>query len=136
MPNVVFKRYAWRFGDRFWNFSLEGLSMVEMYRQGDVLLMKVSALPKGAAKKAPDRRVVLAWGETSGHAHAIEGNGRRAQFRRTDRRLGVLNGLAEGNGVRPRASRQVSLFADITAKSGCGRCGLLAPHNVSLVYAF
>jgi hypothetical protein len=45
--------------------------MVEMYRQGDVMLVK-AAMPKGAQKQAVDKRVVLAWGETSGHAHAID----------------------------------------------------------------
>ncbi len=38
--------------------------MAEMYRQGDVLLVKQEV----------DKRIVLAWGETSGHAHAIDAN--------------------------------------------------------------
>jgi hypothetical protein len=45
--------------------------MTEMYRQGDVLLVK-AAMPKGAKKQVVDKRIVLAWGETSGHAHAID----------------------------------------------------------------
>ena len=45
--------------------------MTEMYRQGDVLLVK-SAMPKGSQKQHVDRRVVLALGEASGHAHAID----------------------------------------------------------------
>ena len=41
-------------------------------RQGDVLLTPVSALPKGCAEVPLDKgRIVLAYGEVTGHAHAI-----------------------------------------------------------------
>lgn len=45
-------------------------------RQGDVLLRRVASLPKSAqvAEKkdqAGNRRIVLAYGEVTGHAHAI-----------------------------------------------------------------
>lgn len=42
-------------------------------RQGDVFLEKVTSLPEGAKKQAKDARgrVVLAYGEVTGHAHAI-----------------------------------------------------------------
>jgi hypothetical protein len=41
-------------------------------RQGDVLLAPVSALPEGCAEVALDKgRIVLAYGEVTGHAHAI-----------------------------------------------------------------
>ena len=43
-----------------------------MYRQGDVLLMSVEEIPEGAKPKGRDGgRVVLAYGEVTGHAHAI-----------------------------------------------------------------
>lgn len=43
-----------------------------LIRQGDVLLMKVAALPKDAVERPNDtHRVVLAYGEVTGHAHAI-----------------------------------------------------------------
>lgn len=44
-----------------------------LYRQGDVLLIRVDAPPAGARKR--DRRgerIVLALGEATGHAHAVE----------------------------------------------------------------
>lgn len=44
---------------------------MEMYRQGDVLLVKVEALPKHAEELKEDERIVLAYGEVTGHAHAI-----------------------------------------------------------------
>jgi len=47
------------------------MHMPEMYRQGDVLLAKVEALPKRAVQKPVEERIVLAWGETTGHAHAV-----------------------------------------------------------------
>ena len=46
----------------------------KMYRQGDVLVVLTSAkLPVGAKEVSPDpkRGIVLAFGEVTGHAHAI-----------------------------------------------------------------
>jgi len=43
----------------------------QMYRQGDVLLILVAALPKGAKDVTPSDRIVLAHGEITGHAHAV-----------------------------------------------------------------
>lgn len=42
-----------------------------IYRQGDVLLQKVEQLPPNLTPVAWDDRVVLAYGEVTGHAHAI-----------------------------------------------------------------
>ena len=43
-----------------------------MVRQGDVLLVPVDAIPEKARPVARDNgRVVLAYGEATGHAHAI-----------------------------------------------------------------
>ena len=43
-----------------------------MVRQGDVLLVPVDVIPASAKPVARDRgRVVLAYGEATGHAHAI-----------------------------------------------------------------
>jgi hypothetical protein len=44
-----------------------------IYRQGDVLLIRVKELPKRGLKEAPldNNRIVLAYGEVTGHAHAI-----------------------------------------------------------------
>lgn len=43
-----------------------------MVRQGDVMLFKVSALPKGAIAVKTDGDVILAYGEVTGHAHRIK----------------------------------------------------------------
>lgn len=44
----------------------------ELIRQGDVCLVPVSALPEGAkGVKQDGARIVLAYGEVTGHAHAI-----------------------------------------------------------------
>lgn len=41
-------------------------------RQGDVLLLQVASLPIGCTEVQNDRgRIVLAYGEVTGHAHAI-----------------------------------------------------------------
>jgi hypothetical protein len=44
----------------------------QIFRQGDVLLVAVAVLPEGAKDITPDDRIVLAYGEVTGHAHAIE----------------------------------------------------------------
>lgn len=43
------------------------------HRQGDVVLIKVAALPKGA--KRVEGPIILAHGEVTGHAHQIFGGG-------------------------------------------------------------
>lgn len=46
--------------------------MRKQYRQGDVLLVQVDAVPADAASVAREKgRLVLAHGEATGHAHAI-----------------------------------------------------------------
>lgn len=52
-----------------------------MIRQGDVLVRAVAAIPASAKKQKRDAgRVVLAYGEVTGHAHALIGT-RVALFR-------------------------------------------------------
>lgn len=41
------------------------------FRQGDVLLVAVTTIPAGAIEQPPDRGIVLAEGEVTGHAHRI-----------------------------------------------------------------
>ncbi len=42
------------------------------YRQGDVLIERIGPMPAKLKKKARDNgRVILAYGEVTGHAHAI-----------------------------------------------------------------
>jgi hypothetical protein len=49
--------------------------MSEQYRQGDVLLRAIDRIPPGA-RRVPGkrRRVVVAEGELTGHAHAFAGD--------------------------------------------------------------
>lgn len=43
-----------------------------IYRQGDVLLQRVDSIPAGAKPKARDNgRIILAYGEVTGHAHQL-----------------------------------------------------------------
>src|SRR5580700_5667217 len=44
----------------------------EMFRQGDVLIIPVKSIPKTATAVERDGDVVLAYGEVTGHAHAIK----------------------------------------------------------------
>jgi hypothetical protein len=52
-----------------------------MFRQGDILMVPVASMPSGLIAMECDKgRAVLAYGEATGHAHAIN-NRRAALFR-------------------------------------------------------
>ncbi len=71
-----------------------------MYRQGDVLLLPVTAQDAELGAAPPDPRgLVLAEGETSGHHHAVFGKGARlCRFRNATGRVVVV--ADEGATVR------------------------------------
>ena len=54
----------------------------KIYRQGDVLIVAVESMPKGALVKREDGSVVLAHGEVTGHSHRIPS--RHAKLYRTE----------------------------------------------------
>ncbi len=60
------------------------------YRQGDVLLIKVESLPSTAEKEDNENRIILAWGEATGHAHAIDALAAES-FRADNERFVVIN---------------------------------------------
>jgi len=45
---------------------------MKVYRQGDVILVEVKAIPKGAKDVTPKGALVLAYGEVTGHAHKFK----------------------------------------------------------------
>lgn len=45
--------------------------MTAQFRQGDVLLMRVEELPSQAKEEAVQDKIVLAYGEVTGHSHSI-----------------------------------------------------------------
>ena len=61
-----------------------------MYRQGDVLLIPVKKVPTGADTLARENgRIVLALGEATGHAHAVDTLGAELLTDHRDRYLSV-----------------------------------------------
>ena len=67
-----------------------------MYRQGDVLIVPVKALPKNLEPVDREQgRVVLAHGEVTGHAHAIKDQ-KAALFRDTKLAAIFMNVSADG----------------------------------------
>lgn len=48
------------------------MEMLALYRQGDVLVVKIDRMPKEVKAEKKADRVVLAFGEVTGHAHAID----------------------------------------------------------------
>lgn len=42
------------------------------YRQGDVMITNIDSIPDKAIKQPKTDRIVLAYGEATGHAHVIE----------------------------------------------------------------
>ena len=53
--------------------------MKTKYRQGDVLLTKISSLPLAAKPVEDNGTIVLAYGEATGHHHAIR-NGKAKMY--------------------------------------------------------
>lgn len=85
-----------------------------MFRQGDVLvvLTAVAALPAGAKEVQPEkgRRIVLAHGEVTGHAHAIHlDQGAGASAREAVER-GYDEAAADARGAVRRANPPVRYF--------------------------
>jgi hypothetical protein len=44
---------------------------MSVIRQGDVLLVPVKSIPKDAVEQPAEGRLILAYGEVTGHAHAF-----------------------------------------------------------------
>lgn len=52
------------------------MTKVTMYRQGDVLVLaRTAPVPQAKPVTKDGARVVLAYGEVTGHAHALHGSG-------------------------------------------------------------
>lgn len=68
--------------------------MGKQYRQGDVLLVKIEMeqVPEEAVREKTEDRVVLAYGEVTGHAHAIDPSHAGLYRWRNDRLLEVKPG--------------------------------------------
>jgi hypothetical protein len=64
----------------------------EIYRQGDVLLQKVEQLPEGLVPVNSEGRIVLAYGEVTGHAHALATTHAELFTRQGDRYLKIKPG--------------------------------------------
>ena len=44
---------------------------MEQYRHGDLLIMPVDSIPKGAKQTEKSKQRILAYGEVTGHAHRL-----------------------------------------------------------------
>lgn len=64
----------------------------KQYRQGDVLLIPIDSVPNGTIEESADGRVVLAYGEVTGHAHAIDATMATTFQKGSDRYLVVSDG--------------------------------------------
>lgn len=72
---------------------------MKQYRQGDVLIERVEAAELGQKVKRDNGRVVLAYGEVTGHAHAIADRGAELYEPKQDTenlQVRFLRVLAEG----------------------------------------
>lgn len=68
---------------------------MKQYRQGDVFLRRVEKLPEGAEKQKRDGRIVLAYGEVTGHAHAIHEVEADVYALKTGERYLLISGLSK-----------------------------------------
>jgi hypothetical protein len=72
-------------------------------RQGDVALLKVSALPENCTEVPLDKgRIVLAYGEVTGHAHAIADHGAERGLR-----LGAAGDIADAAIARAKSKARL-----------------------------
>jgi len=56
-----------------------------MFRQGDILIVKVDEIPKGLDLVPKDKgRDILAYGEVTGHAHAVKDSAKSKLYVDTD----------------------------------------------------
>jgi hypothetical protein len=95
-----------------------------MIRQGDVLLVPVGEVPQAARRVARSGgRVVLAWGEVTGHAHAISAGGATLLEQGTQRYLRVTRPVVLAHeehaaiGIAPGAYRVVIQREYVPAES-------------------
>ncbi len=92
---------------------------MNIVRQGDVLLAKIEKLPKDAIEiKTEESRVVLAYGEVTGHAHAFYDVSKvKLWSAGAERFLQVVSksdNQVEAWKVKNVASKQIAYFAEYT----------------------
>lgn len=63
---------------------------MRQYRQGDVLIVEVEAIPAAATEDPATGDLVLALGEATGHRHRFAAGNRPRMFRAADDRLKYL----------------------------------------------
>lgn len=82
---------------------------MEMYRHGDVLLIRRDA-PEAAAEAVIDQEVVVAEGEVTGHAHRVRGRGATLRDLSTASREGILRlNLPQGGVIAHEEHGPISL---------------------------
>ena len=69
---------------------------MNMFRQGDVLLVQVDEIPSDATPCKVEGDVILAYGEVTGHAHRLE--------------AGTVKPLAKGGVWEPTAERFIQVL--------------------------
>ena len=76
---------------------------MSIIRQGDVCLVRVGAIPKGAIEQPQKgKKLILALGEATGHHHRFEFHGERLQRQVVcGRGWGAVFGCARARGVSP-----------------------------------
>lgn len=98
------------------------------YRQGDILIERVAELPEGCvAVPRDDGRLILAYGEATGHAHAMVGS---AELYETEEGQRFLQVLAEG-GVLTHEEHGPIVLPPGTYR--VGRQREYAPRNANVV---
>lgn len=112
----------------------------QQYRQGDVLLIPVDDIPNGAKKVQRDNgRVILAYGEVTGHAHAITVPGADKFRVRTDVGGGPINlrdmspRIAEYLRVREEAELKHEEHATIKVPPGNYRVAIQREYTPQIV---
>lgn len=90
---------------------------MSIYRQGDVLIMRVNSIPVDAVDITPkEGPLVLAYGEVTGHSHAFKGGGVALLERGPRRYLRVTETAAVTHEEHDPITLEVGLYETRDAK--------------------
>lgn len=81
-------------------------------RQGDILLIKVSEIPIDAIKQKKKNLTILAYGEKTGHMHAIKSDGVVEYKKGQDRFFKVGKAVILSHGLKKEIEEKIKVNKD------------------------
>ena len=85
---------------------------MKMYRQGDVLLLKVDEIPEKAIKGEKEDLAILAYGEKTGHMHAIKSKDVDRYIENNNIYIEICNTVILSHGLKKEIESKVEVGRD------------------------